>query len=68
MPAENVANDKLFPKPPDPLQDRKFGARKREAGYTYRMPLVGPVALALGGADGVDDKPPRWMRPMAAFC
>ena len=68
MPAENVANDKLFPKPPDPLHHRKFGVRKREAGYAYRMPLVGPVALPLGGAGGVDDTPPRWMRPMAAFC
>ena len=68
MPAENVANDKLFPKPPDPLHDRKFCVRKREAGYAYRMPLVGPVARAFGGADGVDDTPPRWMRPMAAFC
>ncbi len=55
--AENVANDELFPNPLDPLHDRKFRVSKLEAGYAYRMPLAGPVTLALGGTMGVYDKP-----------
>lgn len=55
--AENVANDELFPNPADPLHDRTFRVSKLESGYAYRMPLAGPVELALGGAVGVYDKP-----------
>uniref|UniRef100_UPI0035CABC78 hypothetical protein n=1 Tax=uncultured Sphingomonas sp. TaxID=158754 RepID=UPI0035CABC78 len=55
--AENVANDELFPDPRDPLHDRKFRVGKLEGGYAYRLPLVGPFDLALGGALGVYAKP-----------
>ena len=55
--AENVANDELFPDPASPLHDRKFRIGKLEGGYAYRLPLAGPVALALGGAVGVYAKP-----------
>ena len=55
--AENVANDELFPNPLDPLHDRTFRVSKLEGGYAYRMPLAGPVDLALGGAVGVYAKP-----------
>lgn len=48
--AENVANDELFPNPADPLHDRRFRVTKVEGGYAYRLPLVGPVNLALGGS------------------
>ena len=54
---ENVANDELFPNPADPLHDRKVRVSKLEGGYAYRMPLVGPAMLALGGTMGVYDKP-----------
>ena len=55
--AENVANDELFPNPLDPLHDRSFRVSKLEGGYAYRLPLAGPVNLALGGAMGVYAKP-----------
>ncbi|WP_353203932.1 hypothetical protein [Sphingomonas sp.] len=48
--AENVANDELFPDHADPLHDRRFRVTKIEGGYAYRLPLVGPVNLALGGS------------------
>ena len=53
---ENVANDELFPNPLDPLHDRKFRVDKLEGGYAYRLPLAGPLRLALGGAVGVYGK------------
>ncbi|TCP89906.1 hypothetical protein C8J42_104134 [Sphingomonas sp. PP-CE-1A-559] len=46
---ENVANDELFPDEGDPLHDRKFRVTKAEVGYAYRVPIVGPLGLALGG-------------------
>jgi hypothetical protein len=55
--AENVANDELFPNPSDPLHDQAFRVSKFEGGYAYRMPLVGPFALALGGALAAYAKP-----------
>ncbi len=55
--AEDVANDELFPNPLDPLHDRTFRIGKLEGGYAYRLPLAGPVDLALGGALGVYAKP-----------
>ena len=55
--AENVANDELFPNPLDPLHDRAFRVSKLEGGYAYRLPLGGPVNLALGGTVGLYDKP-----------
>ena len=55
--AENVANDELFPNPLNPLHDRAFRISKLEGGYAYRLPLAGPLNLALGGAVGMYDKP-----------
>lgn len=47
---ENVANDELFPDGADPLHDQRFRITKAEGGYAYRLPLVGPINLALGGS------------------
>jgi hypothetical protein len=46
---ENVNNDELFPDETDPLHDRAFRVTKAEAGYAYRLPIAGPVGVALGG-------------------
>ena len=46
---ENVANDELFPDHADPLHDRKFRVTKAEGGYAYRLPIAGPLGVALGG-------------------
>lgn len=54
---ENVANDELFPDDTDPLHDTKFRVTRFEAGYAYRMKLVGPLHLALGGSGAVYAKP-----------
>ncbi|TPG39645.1 hypothetical protein EAH79_13110 [Sphingomonas koreensis] len=54
---ENVANDELFPNPADPLHDRRFRVTRFEAGYAYRLPLAGPIGLALGGAIDAYSKP-----------
>jgi hypothetical protein len=48
--AENVANDELFPNPADVRHDVKFRVSRFEGGYAYRVPLGGPVELALGGS------------------
>ncbi|MES2445382.1 MAG: hypothetical protein V4574_21355 [Pseudomonadota bacterium] len=47
---ENVANDELFPDHAHPLHDRTFRITKAEAGYAWRTPLAGDLALALGGS------------------
>ncbi|WP_375286729.1 hypothetical protein [Sphingomonas sp.] len=47
--AEHVANDELFPDHDDPRHDRRFHVGKVEAGYAYRLPIAGPLGLALGG-------------------
>ena len=65
--AENVANDEQFPNPLDPLHDRKFRVSKLEGGYAYRLPLTGPVNLALGGAVGIYDKPAVLDAPYGKF-
>ena len=54
---ENVANDELFPDHEDPLHDRKFRVTKAEVGYAYRVPIVGPLGLALGGTVAAYAKP-----------
>ncbi|MEG3167638.1 hypothetical protein U1737_05445 [Sphingomonas sp. LB3N6] len=54
---ENVANDELFPDHDDPLHDRKFRVTKAEVGYAYRVPIVGPLGLALGGTVAAYAKP-----------
>ncbi|SFP93936.1 hypothetical protein [Sphingomonas rubra] len=54
---ENVRNDELFPDHDSPLHDRPFRVTKAEAGYAYRLPLVGPLGLALGGTVAAYDKP-----------
>ena len=47
---ENVRNDELFPDHADPLHDVPFRVTKFQAGYAYRLPLTGPLNLALGGS------------------
>ncbi|MGU3391838.1 hypothetical protein [Sphingomonas sp. M1A8_2b] len=54
---ENVANDELFPDEADPLHDTKFRVTKAEIGYAYRLQIVGPLGLALGGTVAAYDKP-----------
>jgi hypothetical protein len=54
---ENVANDELFPDEGDPLHDRKFRVTKAEVGYAYRVPILGPLGLALGGTVAAYAKP-----------
>lgn len=53
---ENVENDELFPEG-DPLHGRAFRVTKMQAGYAYRIPLTGPLNLALGGSGAVYAKP-----------
>ncbi|URW77103.1 hypothetical protein M9980_01685 [Sphingomonas donggukensis] len=48
--AENVANDELFPDHADPLHDVKFRVSRVEGGYAYRLPIAGPLNVALGGS------------------
>lgn len=54
---ENVRNDELFPDHGDPLHDRPFRVTKVQAGYAYRVPLTGPLNLALGGSVAAFAKP-----------
>lgn len=54
---ENVKNDELFPDHADPLHDVPFRVTKFQAGYAYRIPLTGPLNLALGGTIAAFDKP-----------
>ncbi len=54
---ENVANDELFGDEDDPLHDRVFRVTKAEAGYAYRLPIAGPLGVALGGTVAVYGKP-----------
>ncbi len=54
---ENVANDELFPDEGDPLHDTKFRVTKAEVGYAYRLQIVGPLGLALGGTVAAYAKP-----------
>ena len=54
---ENVANDELFPDHDDPLHDHRFRVTKAEAGYAYRLPIIGPIGVALGGTVAAYAKP-----------
>lgn len=50
--AELVENDELFPEE-SPLHGQAFRVGKLSAGYAYRIPLAGPVNLAVGGSVSV---------------
>ena len=54
---ENVNNDELFPDHDDPLHDQAFRLTKFEVGYAYRLRLVEPVQVALGGSGALFAKP-----------
>jgi hypothetical protein len=54
---ENVKNDELFPDELDPLHETPFRVSKFQAGYAYRLPLTGPLNLALGGTVSTFAKP-----------
>lgn len=54
---ENVRNDELFPDHADPLHEVPFRVSKFQAGYAYRLPLTGPLNLALGGSVSAFAKP-----------
>jgi hypothetical protein len=54
---ENVKNDELFPDDLDPLHEVPFRVSKFQAGYAYRLPLTGPLNLALGGTVSAFAKP-----------
>jgi hypothetical protein len=54
---ENVKNDELFPDEFGPLHETPFRVSKFQAGYAYRMPLTGPLNLALGGTVSAFAKP-----------
>ena len=54
---ETVANDELFPDPADPRHDLTLHVAKAEGGYAYRLPLTGPLGLALGGTLAAYAKP-----------
>jgi hypothetical protein len=54
---ENVKNDELFPDELDPLHETPFRVSKFQLGYAYRMPLAGPLNLALGGSVSAFAKP-----------
>ena len=55
--AENVMNDELFPDHDDPRHDRAYRVTKLEGGYAYRLPIVGPLGVALGGTVAAYAKP-----------
>jgi hypothetical protein len=54
---ENVKNDELFPDDLDPRHEVPFRVSKFQLGYAYRMPLTGPLNLALGGTVSAFAKP-----------
>lgn len=54
---EAVTNDELFPDPADPRHDHPFRVGKAEAGYAYRLPLLGALGVALGGTLAAYAKP-----------
>lgn len=54
---ENVRNDELFPDHDDPLHDRALRITKAELGYAYRLPIAGPLGVALGGTVAAYAKP-----------
>ena len=54
---ENVKNDELFPDDLDPRHELPFRVSKFQLGYAYRLPLTGPLNLALGGTVSAFAKP-----------
>ncbi len=54
---ENVRSDELFPDHDDVLHDVAFRLTKFQAGYAYRIPLTGPLNLAIGGSLAAFAKP-----------
>jgi hypothetical protein len=54
---ENVKNDELFSDHDDPLHDVPFRVTKFQAGYACRVPITGPLNLALGGSIAAFNKP-----------
>jgi hypothetical protein len=52
-----VKNDELFPEHSDPLHEVPFRVSKLQAGYAYRVPLSGPLNLAVGGSVATFLKP-----------
>jgi hypothetical protein len=54
---ENVANDELFPDDADPRHDIAYRITKVEAGYAYRLPITGPLGVALGGTVAAYGRP-----------
>ncbi len=54
---ENARNDELFNNILDPLYGQPFRITKFQAGYAYRMPIAGPVNVALGGTVSAFAKP-----------
>jgi hypothetical protein len=54
---ENVENDEFFPDHDDPLHEIPSRVSKFQAGYAYRLPLTGPLSLALGGSVSAFVKP-----------
>ncbi|MFC4291379.1 hypothetical protein ACFOWX_03010 [Sphingorhabdus arenilitoris] len=54
---ENVLNRELFPDEADPRHEDSFRVSKFQAGYAYRLPLTGPLNLALGGTVSAFAKP-----------
>ena len=54
---ENVANDEFFPDAAGALHNARFRVTKVEAGYAYRIPIRGALAVALGGTLAAYAKP-----------
>ena len=54
---EYVKNDELFPDVTDPRHDRPYKVMKAEGGYAYRLPIVGPLGMAIGGTLAAYAKP-----------
>lgn len=54
---EHTDNDELFPDHDDANHDRRFRVTKAEGGYAYRLPIVGPLGVALGGTVAAYAKP-----------
>ncbi len=54
---ENVDNDELFPDVADPRHGQAFRVTKAEGGYAYRLPIIGPFGVALGGTLAAYAKP-----------
>jgi hypothetical protein len=53
---ELTDNDELFGHD-DPLGDRTFRVGKGTLGYAYRLPIEGPVGVAIGGSASLYTKP-----------